>query len=312
MKKAAEKTHQRFLDLPPTISEKEADKIEQERLAIVRKSNKLIRKFRAEMNTAQYKITLYLISKAYTLENDLKFTMTIQGFCKCCGLDYENGYYYRRIKQDILELANKGQWMELYGQPGKTRIMRLIYDAEINENSGTITLFLDEKIKPYILFLREQYENKGELYTQFALLYTLPMRSLYSIRLYELLKSWATEQSAEQGHFWTIEELQKILGSNYDRYPDFRRKVIEKAVPEINEYTDLTVEYEPIKQGRSYKYINFYIRTKSDREQLDTKINNSRKLDDMQITFDDLLQAQEQRAKLDEILRKAGAPLDDE
>lgn len=310
MKKAAEKTHQRFLDLPPTISEKEADKLEQERLAIVRKSNKLIRRFRAEMNTSQYKITLYLISKAYTLENDLEFTLDIQDFCKCCGLDYESGYHYKQIKKDLLILSTKAQWIDLFDNSDEETVIKLILKPYINKKSGKIRILLDPDIKPYILYLREQYENKGELYTQFALLYTLPMRSLYSIRLYELLKSWATEQSAEQGHYWTIEELQKILGSNYDRYPDFRRKVIEKAIPEINEYTDLFVTYEPIKQGRSFKYINFFIRTKSDREQLDTKINNSRKLDDMQITFDDLLQAQEQRAKLDDILRKAG--LDDE
>lgn len=310
MKKAAEKTHQRFLDLPPTISEKEADKIEQERLAIVRKSNKLIRRFRAEMNTSQYKITLYLISKAYTLENNLEFTLDIQDFCKCCGLDYESGYHYKQIKHDIKELSDKSQWIEVFGEQDTEVLVRLISKAWIYSKTGKIKIRLDEDIKPYILYLREQYENKRELYTQFALLYTLPMRSLYSIRLYELLKSWATEQSAEQGHYWTIEELQKILGSDYDRYQDFRRYVIERAINEINEYTDLIVSYEPIKEGRSFKYINFLISTKSDREQLDTKINNSRKLDDMQITFDDLLQAKEQRAKLDEILRKAG--LDDE
>lgn len=305
MKKAAEKQHQRLLDLPPTISEKEAEKLEQERLALVRKSNKLIRRFRAEMNTTQYKITLYLISKAYTLENDLEFTMTIQDFCKCCGLDYNNGNNYARIKRDIQALSDKSLWTNVFNKRENT-LIRLILKPYINPDTGTIRILLDPDIKPYILFLREQYENKGELYTQFALLYTLPMRSLYSIRLYELLKSWNTEQSAEQGHYWTIEELQQILGSDYDRYPDFRRKVIEKAIPEINRYTDLFVTYEPIKQGRSYKYINFYIHTKTDREQIDTKINNSRQLDDMQITFDDIFKMQEQRAKLDDILRKAG------
>lgn len=311
MKKSAEKTHQRLLDLPPTISDKEADKIEQERLALVRKSNKLIRRFRANMNTSQYKITLYLISKAYALDNALELTMTIQDFCKCCGLDYESGYHYNQIKKDILVLRDKSELIDVFGDPKKAQVtVSLINKAWIYPGTGEIKIRLDEDIKPYILYLREQYENKGELYTQFALLFTLPMRSLYSIRLYELLKSWSTEQSAEQGHYWTIDELQQILGSNYDRYPDFRRKVIEKAVSEINRYTDLFVRYEPIKQGRSYKYINFYIHTKTDQEQTDTKINNSRQLDDMQISFDDILKMQEQRAQLDDILRKAG--LDDE
>ena len=47
----------------------------------------------------------------------------------------------------------------------------------------------------------------------------------------------------------------------YDRFPDFRRKILEPAVREINEYTDLKVNWEPTTKGRKVIGITFYIVT---------------------------------------------------
>ena len=112
-------------------------------------------------------------------------------FCQCCGLDDDNGNNYRRLKREIRKLSNKSEWVEVWGDPDTEVLVRLVSKAWFNARSGKVRIRLDEDIKPYILELRKNWEQKGELYTQFALLYTLPMKSLYSIRLYELLKSWA-------------------------------------------------------------------------------------------------------------------------
>ena len=83
-------------------------------------------------------------------------------------------------------------------------------------------------------------------------------------------------------------DLQKLLGSHYDKFADFRRYVIETALREINEYSDIVAKYEPIKEGRSYKYINFYIKKKNEKQLLRVQQHNHWTLDDMQISFDDL------------------------
>ena len=44
--------------------------------------------------------------------------------------------------------------------------------------------------------------------------------------------------------------------------------VLEPAVAEINEKTDLNVSYELFKEGRNYKTIEFYIEPKTDSERL--------------------------------------------
>ena len=49
---------------------------------------------------------------------------------------------------------------------------------------------------------------------------------------------------------------------SYNRFPDFRRFVLEKAQSEINELTDITIEFDPIKTGRKVTSIKFIIEEK--------------------------------------------------
>lgn len=52
------------------------------------------------------------------------------------------------------------------------------------------------------------------------------------------------------------------IEDKYEEYKNFRRKIIEQAVKEINRYTDLNVEWNPVKSGRSYVAIEFRIEQK--------------------------------------------------
>lgn len=286
--KANEKRTERYMDMPLDMIAEEEARIQKEREKQVQKSSELVRNFRANMNTPQFKMTLYIISKAYTAENSsLEFTFDIQDFCRCCGLDYESGGNYARFKRDLKNLANNSQWVEVYGNPDIQVLVRLISKAWVSAKSGQVKIRLDEDIKPYICDLYKKWEDDGEPFTSFALLYTLPMRSLYSIRLYELVRSWCDpKKKFAQEHYWRISDLQELLGSEYERYTDFRRFVIEPAITEINRYSDLVVSAAPIKEGRSYKYINFIIEPKPASALLKIESANHKILDG-QMSFED-------------------------
>ena len=60
-------------------------------------------------------------------------------------------------------------------------------------------------------------------------------------------------------------ELRALLATKdaHPRFADFRRKVLDKAVSEINSKTDLEVSWEPVKKGRSVAGIKFFIKTSS-------------------------------------------------
>jgi plasmid replication initiation protein len=120
-------------------------------------------------------------------------------------------------------------------------------------------LKINDLMKPYLIQLKERF-------TQYELLYTLAMKSQYSIHLYELLKSYEYQRDKT----FEIEELKRLLfATGYTRYPDFIRFVVERATDEINRLSDLTVIWTPIKDGKRYAQINFTMKLKKN---LDEKL----------------------------------------
>jgi plasmid replication initiation protein len=242
-------------------SEKKTDKIKQQKnyeLSEIRsykvvKANDLVQKARFQLTMQEQKIVLYLISKIKPEDKDFMHqNFRITEFCKVCGIDYDNGKNYKNVKDTIKTLSDKSVW--LMNDAGTEMLVRWISKAWINKKSGAVKLRLDDDMKPYLLHLQERF-------TSYELLYTLAMRSQYSIRLYEILKSYEYQYRK----IFEVEELKRILfAENYTRYPDFKRKVIEIAVLEINDLSDIFITYEPIKKGRKFNKIEFFIRLKRD------------------------------------------------
>jgi plasmid replication initiation protein len=59
-----------------------------------------------------------------------------------------------------------------------------------------------------------------------------------------------------------VEDLRQWLGlsGKYPLFSDFRRRVLEQAEREINQYTPMQIQWQPIKQGKTVKSIRFDIR----------------------------------------------------
>lgn len=225
------------------------------------KANDLIQKTRHNLSTQEQKIILYLITKIKPEDSELKlYEFKIREFCTICGIDDDNGKNYANLKNTIKKLADKSFWVTV-DEKGTETLLRWIDRPYINAKSGTIKIKLDELMKPYLLQLQERF-------TQFSLYYTLAMKSQYSIRLYELLKSYENLG----GWAFTIDDLKKRLSAEtYDRYPDFKRKVIDIAMREINDFSDISVTYELEKQGRKYHRIKFIVKLKKDlKDRLET------------------------------------------
>ena len=252
------------------------------RLKSFRKSNDFIQKFITKMDRFELKLADYIMANAYYAEDSpLEYTFSISDFCKVAGIS-DSGNNYENIKSAIRKMRAKAEWAKCPDGSGDEVLGGMISKAIISKRKGTVHLWLDEDMRRFVFEAKKAWEEKGIPYSKFLLLYMLPLKSRYARLLYELLKSWETG-----GERWfTISQLQEYLGSNYDRYPDFRRYALDIAVDQINQYTDIGVTYEPIKEGRSYKYIMFYIRTKSNKELLEVKYSNQKELDG-QMSFDD-------------------------
>ena len=227
--------------------------IQKQREQKVVKANELIQNTRFNLSTQEQKLILYLISKIKPNDVELEeHEFNIKEFCQVCGIDDHNGKNYRDVKGTIKKLADRSVWIKL--DNNKESLIRWINKAWMFEQSGTIILRLDDDLKPYLLQLREKF-------TQYQLIYTIGMKSQYSIRIYELLKSYENMHSKT----FDISELKAMLfAETYTRYPDFKRYVLDIALREINSLTDISIDFEAIKKGKKFAKIEFSIKTKED------------------------------------------------
>ena len=251
----------RYSACMPRVSKTTESQINQFRDLKIVKSNELIQKSRFHLSLQEQKIIFYLVSKIKPGDPDLKeYTFEISDFCRVCGLNKDSGANYENIRTAIKTLRDRSVWLKL--DDGAETILSWIDTATVSKRSGSITVKISDLMKPYLLALKERF-------TQFELLYTLAMRSQYSLRLYEIFKSY----EYKGGKKFEIDELKKLLSSVeeyerfYPRFPDFQRNVIDRALKEINELSDITVSYTIEKEGRRYARLNFTILVKTEIQQ---------------------------------------------
>lgn len=129
-------------------------------------------------------------------------------------------------------------------------VTRCEYHADIG-----IALRLNEELKPFLLNLREHY-------TQYTLEEVLAMKSVYGIRVFELIQSkimsTAIPKNGTQVKI-SVQELRECCGceNKYPAFGNFKDKVIDAAVKEINRVTMYEVKYSYIKTGKTVTSILF-------------------------------------------------------
>ena len=224
------------------------------------KGNEIIQKARYSLGLAEIKAFLFIISKIKPTDQVFcEYTFSINEYCRVLGIETNNGKNIQTVKKSLKSLVDKSFFLTL--ENGTETSISWLNKIWIDKGKGTIRVRLDDDLQKYVTGL---YTN----YTQYELLCTLPMKSSYSIRIYELLKSY----SFTKRHTFKIDELKRALGcEHYERFPDFKRRVIEIAVKEINTFTDLEVSWRPITEGRKVIEIEFYINTRDVLERIETQ-----------------------------------------
>ena len=116
------------------------------------------------------------------------------------------------------------------------------------ENEGRISLRFNKDMLPYLTELSTQF-------TKYRLKAVAKMDSAYAVRLYELLAQWQGIGKREVSVDWLRDTFQ--LGDRYPDIKDLKKWVIEPAVAQINEHSDLTASYIQRKTGREVTHLVF-------------------------------------------------------
>ena len=214
---------------------------------IVSQSNKLI-EASYKMTLAEKRLVCLLTSKIHRDDKDFEeYDITISHLTDFVGL--KGHFVYNQTRQLTKTLLSRVLTLPK-GIDDEVQVA-FLSSAEYHRKKGYVSLCFDPKIKPLLLQLKGQFTN-------YFLKHIANLRSVYSIRIYELLKSYQRFGRKE----FTIEFLRDTFQTSakqYTRYNDFKKRILLSAQKELRDHTDIYFEFEEIKKGRKVDSILFLI-----------------------------------------------------
>ena len=163
---------------------------------------------------------------------------------------FGNHKYYSTLKDICKDLSKKS--IEVKGEEEGEYFYRPVFAELHYSKSKGLTIEFSQKMIPYLLELADKPFTKMPFEQVWAL------HSPYSIRLFELLLQYQNTKTHERK--LAVEELRYCLGVPDDTYStmdNFKRRVLESSIRDINENTKFKVEYENVKEGRKIVAFNF-------------------------------------------------------
>lgn len=163
---------------------------------------------------------------------------------------------YENIKGACATLFERQfTYMEKQEKGVRVAKSRWVSEVAYNDETSTIDVTLSEAIIPLLNMLEAHF-------TSYELEKVADLNSKYSVRLYEILIAW---RSTGKTPIIEVEDIRYRLGvleTEYKVLADLKKRVLDLAVNEINEKTDIQVSYEQHKQGRKIIGFSFELKTK--------------------------------------------------
>jgi Initiator Replication protein len=214
--------------------------------AIITQANELV-SARYTLPLAEQRLVLTMISRIQPDDEDFKpYRISVGEMAEFIGV--AKGSAYRECRKITKSLLTRV--LEIH-EPGRLLQVNWVSSAEYIDGSGMVNLSFDPLLKPYLLQLKGNF-------TSCKLEMMLGFKSQYTVRMYSLLKQYERLKKREM----EMSELRDTLGltkSQYQRYNDFKKDILEATQKELKEKSDLSFEFDEIKFGRRVGAIRFHI-----------------------------------------------------
>ena len=174
---------------------------------------------------------------------------------------------YKALKDAVNNLFNRQfSYTAEYKKTGKVGIVRSRWVSRIFyvDDLALLEITFAPDVVPLITRLEEHF-------TKYEAKQVAHLTSKYATRLYELLIAW---REVGKTPVFELQQLRKNLGvedDEYQRMHHFKSRVLETAITQINEHTDIKATYEQHKKGRTITGFSFKFKQKQQPKKLDSK-----------------------------------------
>jgi plasmid replication initiation protein len=132
---------------------------------------------------------------------------------------------------------------------------RWVSEIAYIEDAACVELIFAPAIIPLITRLEEHF-------TSYELEQVSKLNSGYAIRLYELIIAWRSTGKTPVMQYEDLRQKLGVLEKEYKVKADFKKRVLDSSLKQINEHTDITVKYEQHKTGREITGFSFRFKQK--------------------------------------------------
>lgn len=166
---------------------------------------------------------------------------------------------YKALKEAVNNLFNRQfSYTAEYKRTGKVGVVRSRWVSRIFyvDDLALLEITFAPDVVPLITRLEEHF-------TKYEAKQVAHLTSKYATRLYEVLIAW---REVGKTPTFELQQLRKNLGvedNEYQRMHHFKSRVLETAITQINEHTDIKATYEQHKQGRTITGFSFKFKQKS-------------------------------------------------
>ena len=236
-------------------------------IKVIRKANELV-EARYRFDLWEMRVFAKMLMSIRSEDKDLhRYNIHINEIIKDFNL-HDKGDNYTAIKEAANKLLSKVIEIEKVTTEGvkwfRAPLLIGVEGFTDRRDGNYLSVQFHPDLKPFLLELKERY-------LQYDIRNLWGLSSVYSVRMYELLKQY---EKIGKRHF-AIEDLRHILGilpDEYKLYGHFKSKIILKAQADLNESTDILFDFVEQKQGKRVVGITFQIRkNRSERLLLEEK-----------------------------------------
>ncbi len=240
--------------------------IEQEKNMLIVKDNALIN---ASYNLELVEQRLILLAIIEARENgkgiNANDPLTVHASTYIQTFNVEKHSAYTSLKEACKSLfARQFSYEEVNKNGNLTQYTsRWVSKIGYTKNEATVEIIFAPDVVPLITRLEEHF-------TSYELEQVAQLQSKYATRLYEILIAW---RSTGKTPVLTIDEFRKQIGvidSEYKIISNFKLRVLEPSIKQINDLTDIAVTYEQHKKGRTITGFSFRFKQKQQAKKIET------------------------------------------
>lgn len=178
---------------------------------------------------------------------------------------------YKALKSAVLNLFDRQFSFKEEDKKGNVGTVKSRWVSRIKyiDDSATLEITFAPDVVPLITRLEQQF-------TSYQLKQVTQLTSKYAIRLYELIIAWREVGKVPQIELSDFRNRIGLENTEYTAMCDFKKRVLEPAIKQINEHTDIVTTYEQHKKGRSITGFSFKFKQK----QIRTEVKKDKNIGD--------------------------------